>query len=127
MVITYKILSDKDANYSAQWFEKMDTRRPTRYNSGLNNLIAGRAGHNFRREFFSQRVPLVWNVLPDTVKEASTAAAFKSRYRLFNEDRVARRKCANGEAAREEALQHCTDILIRGLPGPQRIISQVYK
>jgi Reverse transcriptase (RNA-dependent DNA polymerase) len=91
MLTTFKIMSDSDTEYRAQWFQKMDNTRPTRFNSGHNNLVQGRAGHNFRREFFSLRVPHVWNVLPDTVKEAKTAAAFKSRYRQYNVERVAQR------------------------------------
>jgi hypothetical protein len=40
-----------------------------------------RAGDNYRREFFSLRVPGAWNRLPDNVKEAGSASAFKARYR----------------------------------------------
>jgi hypothetical protein len=91
LIMAYKIISDSDKDFSAQWFTKMDDRRPTRQNSGLNNLATGRAGHNYRREFFSLRVPEKWNSLPDTIKEASTAAAFKRRLRLATTERVARR------------------------------------
>jgi hypothetical protein len=91
LIMAYKINSDSDKDFSAQWFTKMDVRRPTRQNSGLNNLATGRAGHNYRREFFSLRVPEKWNSLPDAVKEASTAAAFKRRLRLATTERVARR------------------------------------
>jgi hypothetical protein len=89
MVLTYKILSDKNVGYSEQWFEKMAARRPTRQSSGLNNLVEGRAGHNYRREFFSLRVPRAWNRLPDIVKEAGSASAFKARYRHNLATRVA--------------------------------------
>jgi hypothetical protein len=88
MVLTYKILSEISADYSEQWFTKMATRRPTRQSSGLNNLIEGCASHSYRCEFFSLRVPRAWNGLPDYVKEAGSASAFKARLRQ-NSGRVA--------------------------------------
>jgi hypothetical protein len=91
MLLTYKIMSDRDTAFIAQWFEKADTRRPTRNNSGHSNLIPGRASHSYRQEFFSLREPNVWSVLPNSVKEAATAAAFKTRYRQHIDDRVVRR------------------------------------
>jgi hypothetical protein len=91
LIMAYKILSDSDKDFSDQWFKKMDTRRPTRQNSGLNNLVVSRANHNYRRNFFSLRVPEKWNGLPDTTKQASTAAAFKKRLRQAAVDRVAPR------------------------------------
>jgi hypothetical protein len=89
--MAYKILSDSDKDFSEQWFKKMDTRRPTRQNSGLNNLVVSRANHNYRRNFFSLRVPEKWNGLPDTTKQASTAAAFKKLLRQATVVRVAPR------------------------------------
>jgi hypothetical protein len=99
MVLTYKILSDTRADYSEQWFTKMATRRPSRQSSGLNNLIEGRASHSYRREFFSLRVPRVWNGLPDYVKEAASASAFKARLRQTS-GRVARTYHAGAGANR---------------------------
>jgi hypothetical protein len=90
MIMTFKLLSDSENNYSAKWFEKMATRRPTRNAGGRDNLIVGRADHNYRRQFFSLRVPAVWNGLPDQVKEAATVSAFKTRLRKNFEERVAR-------------------------------------
>jgi hypothetical protein len=58
-------------------------------NNSQNNLAIGRAGHNYRRGFFSHRVPEKWNGLPDHIKQASTPAAFKKRLRLAKIDRVA--------------------------------------
>jgi hypothetical protein len=46
--------------------------------------------HEFRQEFFSLRVVSSWNQLPDAVKAASTAAAFKKAYRQHIESRVVR-------------------------------------
>jgi hypothetical protein len=90
MIMTYKLLSDSDTGYSAKWFEKAAARRPTRNNGGHNNLVVGRAEHNYRRHFFSIRVPEIWNGLPDPVKEAGTVSVFKSRLRKTYVDTVAR-------------------------------------
>jgi hypothetical protein len=90
MIMTYKLLSDSDKEYSAKWFDRAATRRPTRNTGGRDNLIVGRAEHSYRRQFFSLRVPAVWNNLPDQVKEAATVSAFKTRLRKNRDDRVAR-------------------------------------
>jgi hypothetical protein len=90
MIMTYKLLSDSEKEYSVKWFERAATRRPTRNTGGRDNLIVGRAEHNYRRQFFSLRVPAVWNNLPDHVKEAATVSAFKTRLRKNRGDRVAR-------------------------------------
>jgi hypothetical protein len=85
MVLTYKMLSDSDTSFSAQWFDMAATRRPTRHSTGIMNLIPKRAQHNFRREFFSHRVVEKWNQLPDAVKAAKTADSFKMLYRRHME------------------------------------------
>jgi hypothetical protein len=97
MVLTHKILSDSDTQFSEQWFEKAATRRPTRQSSGRDNLIPKRGNHEFRRGFFSHRVVDNWNLLPDAVKEATSAGAFKNRYRQHLETSAAWR---NQQAAR---------------------------
>jgi Reverse transcriptase (RNA-dependent DNA polymerase)/Endonuclease-reverse transcriptase len=81
MCLTYKILSDSDKKFSEQWFEMAANRRPTRMAAGTNNLVPKRGGHDYRRGFFSLRVVDNWNRLPDAVKAAKTAAAFKRQYR----------------------------------------------
>jgi hypothetical protein len=80
MVLTHKILNEGDSEYSEQWF-KMAAQRPTRQGGGPHKMVEGRAGHNFRREFFSLRVPRAWNRLPTQVKEAGSTGAFKALYR----------------------------------------------
>jgi hypothetical protein len=123
LIMAFKILSDSDKDYSAQWFRKMDARRPTRQNNNQNNLAIGRAGHAYRREFFSHRVPEKWNGLPDHVKQASTAAAFKTRLRLAMTDRVTETGNSlipvRGEVPQINGYPH------KGTTGPQRINSQV--
>jgi hypothetical protein len=81
MCLTYKILGDSDAMFSEQWFERAANRRTTRMAAGTNNLVPQRGNHEYRRGFFSLRVVDTWNRLPDAVKAAPTAAAFKRQYR----------------------------------------------
>jgi hypothetical protein len=90
MVLTHKILRDSDKEFGEQWFQQAANGRHTRQAAGTLNLVPKRGLHEFRREFFSLRVVGRWNQLPDAVKAASTAAAFKSRYRQHIENRVTR-------------------------------------
>jgi hypothetical protein len=85
MLLTYKVLSDSDKQFSEQWFTRAATRRPTRMAAGLDNLLPQRGHHEYRREFFSLRVVDCWNRLPDDVKAAKSAAGFKHRYRQHME------------------------------------------
>jgi hypothetical protein len=77
MCLTYKILSDSDKQFSEHWFERATNRRTTRMAAVINNLVPRRGNHNYRQGFFSLRVIDMWNHLPDVVKVAQTAAAFK--------------------------------------------------
>jgi hypothetical protein len=77
MCLTYKILSDSDKQFCEQWFERAANRRTTRKADGTNNLVPKRGNYDYRRGFFSLRVIDTWNRLPDAVKVAQTAAAFK--------------------------------------------------
>ena len=61
---------------SELWFERADSRRTTR-----NNLVPKRSHHEYRRNFFSQRVVETWNLLPAEVREAATMSQFKRLYR----------------------------------------------
>jgi hypothetical protein len=88
MVQVYKIISENDTSYSGQWFDKMENARQTRHVDGLQ-LRAARAGHEFRRGFFSVRAVDRWNSLPPHTKEAATVNSFKSQYRLHVRSRVA--------------------------------------
>jgi hypothetical protein len=90
MVLTHKILSDSDLEFSEQWFQRAANGRHTRQAAGARNLVPRRGLHEFRREFFSLRVASSWNRLPDAVKAANTAAAFKKGYRQHIESRVTR-------------------------------------
>jgi hypothetical protein len=63
--------------------------------TGHNNLVPRRAQHDYRRNFFSNKVIDTWNRLPDAVKAAKSAAGFKNQYRQHVLARVTPRKVAN--------------------------------
>jgi len=80
LVQTFKIVNGIDHVNSQIWFEKA-VNTGTRGSSGVDNMAKLRAGHDFRRNFFSQRVVDAWNSLPDNVKMARNVACFKRLYR----------------------------------------------
>jgi hypothetical protein len=86
MALTHKILCDSEQGYSDQWFKMANSRRTTRLTAGARNLLHQRGQHEYRRRIFQQQR----NRLPEPVKAADTAAAFKRRYRQHIESRVAR-------------------------------------
>ena len=86
MAQTYKIMASEDSD---QWFTRADTRRTTRNTCGLNNIVPMRNNHEYRNNFFSQRVVEEWNSLPDVVKESRTVQMFKRRYWRHTEGTVA--------------------------------------
>ena len=86
MVQTFKLVNGTD---SGQWFTRADNRRATRATAGRDNLLLMPSQHEYRRNFFSQRVITGWNTLPDTVKEARNAEGFKRQYRRHLEGTAA--------------------------------------
>ena len=68
---------------------RADTRRATRAAGGKDNIVKSRSSHEFRANFFSNRVVDEWNQLPDTIKGAQSAAQFKRLYRRHQEGTVA--------------------------------------
>ena len=73
MAQTYKIMASEESD---QWFTRADTKRTTRNTCGLNNIVPMRNNHEYRNNFFSQRVVEEWNSLPDVVKESRTVQIF---------------------------------------------------
>ena len=97
MIQTYKIINGIDTDNSDLWFQREDTRRPTRERAGKDNILVQRSSHEFRRNFFTNRVVAEWNGLPDAVKEARCVSMFKRLYRHHQERPVA---LAPGEGRR---------------------------
>jgi len=89
MVQTYKMVNNIDTDNSDTMFQRADTRRPTRDRSGKDNLLLKRSQHEFRKNFFSNRVICEWNALPDKIKEAGSIGQFKRLYRRHAEGMVA--------------------------------------
>ena len=89
MVQTYKIVTGVDTVNSELWFERADSRRTTRNNAVRHNLMPKRSHHEYRRNFFSQRVVETWNLLPAEVREAATVSQFKRLYRRHTQAAVA--------------------------------------
>ena len=66
-----------------------DARRATRATAGKDNMIQKRSHHEFRKNFFSQRVVRDWNNLPDSIKSAKNATCFKRLLRRHTEGTAA--------------------------------------
>ena len=82
MVQVYKILHCHDRVEASQWFNHTYTAdRLTRRAADPLNLVRGRCRLDLRRNFFSQRVTDSWNNIPEALKRARTADAFKRGYR----------------------------------------------
>ena len=52
----------------------------TRHSRDTTRLVEGVSQHDFRRNFFSQRVPSQWNLLPETTRQKQTVLEFKAAY-----------------------------------------------
>ena len=78
-----------DTDNSDQWFERANNRRATRNNTVRHNLVPKQGRHEFRRNFFSSRVIVTWNSLPEAVRDAPTVSSFKRQYRRHLEGTVA--------------------------------------
>ena len=112
-------------NDSDQWFESANNRRATRNSAVRHNLVPRRSQHEYRRNFFSSRVIVTWNSLPEAVRDAPTVSSFKRQYRRHLEGTVAPATCNTLMETTKTALQS-QNILKGVLPGSMRIIPQVY-
>ena len=82
MIQVYKILNQKDDVNKDTWFKMAaDGGRSTRAAEALQNIRIPVNQHEFRRNFFSQRVPGPWNRVPDKIKRLETVNAFKNAYK----------------------------------------------
>lgn len=85
LVQTYKILHKIDRVDPKTWFETFgDTSlRPTRQSSYHLNLKRSRSSHDFRANFFSQRIVDTWNNLPVHVKQQPSLSLFKKNLHCY--------------------------------------------
>ena len=80
MITTYKILNGFDRVDPSTWFKQINQTRRTRLNADPANLEPTFTRTEIRKNFFSIRVPDVWNKLPAHVKSSTSIYMFKSRY-----------------------------------------------
>jgi hypothetical protein len=79
MVQVYKIVNGVGGVNSEQWFKMAENARETRRTDPTNIRIQA-ARLEITRNFFSHRVPAVWNKVPGEIRQAKTAQAFKKAY-----------------------------------------------
>jgi hypothetical protein len=77
----HRILVGKDKVKSETWFKMAsDIERVTRAAADPLNLRIPAPRLEVRKNFFSQRVPECWNKIPQDLKQATTAKAFRNAY-----------------------------------------------
>ena len=77
----HRILVGKDKVRSETWFKMAsDIERVTRAAADPLNLRIPAPRLEVRKNFFSQRVPECWNKIPQDLKQAATAKAFRNAY-----------------------------------------------
>merc|ERR1711911_421879 len=84
MIETFKMLNSfSDVDYTS-WFNLIPpTARQTRSNTGYMNLERSFARTQVRENFFSVRVPPIWNSLPDDIKKSRTIQSFKKQFDIW--------------------------------------------
>ena len=82
MIQVRKILNKKDRVDKSTFFVRLseNSTRATRATSSGLNLITPRSNLEIRKNFFSCRVPKLWNELPENIKVATSVETFKLRY-----------------------------------------------
>ena len=86
LIQAYRTFHGVDNVEASQWFRMVQPRVGasvedpgwTRNSSGTLNVMRGEGRHDFRRNFWSQRVTQPWNSLPNEVKEAESLNIFKN-------------------------------------------------
>ena len=81
MLQMYKVLTGKDNVDYMRWFEltkPIEGASSTRSTSGTLNVKRNEGRNDLRRNFWSVRVCVDWNNLPNTVKEQPTTNSFKN-------------------------------------------------
>ena len=86
LIHMFRIMTGKDDVHYSTWFEKISDRvggANTRAAAGYLNVEPPANSGEVRRHFFSQRVAVNWNSLPDSVKKSETVYMFKNRLDEF--------------------------------------------
>jgi ribonucleases P/MRP protein subunit RPP40 len=79
MIQTYKIIKEIDAVQPSTWFNLAgdNPTRRTRLTDNPINILPSRSRLEIRNNFFSQRVPELWNNLPESLKNSRNLTIFK--------------------------------------------------
>ena len=85
MLQTFRIINGIDNVEAETWFtfaneRDRDGATNTRHSSDITRLVQGESRYEPRRNFFSQRVPDLWNSLPQTTRQQTTVLGFKAAY-----------------------------------------------
>ena len=85
MIQTFRIINGIDNVDAATWFtmeseRERDGATSTRHNRDTTRLVEGESRYELRRNFFSQRVPSRWNLLPQATRQQSTVLGFKAAF-----------------------------------------------
>ena len=85
MLQTFRIINGIDNVEAETWFtfaneRDRDGATNTRHSSDITRLVQGESRYEPRRNFFSQRVPDLWNSLPKTTSHITTVLGFKAAY-----------------------------------------------
>ena len=85
MIQTFRIINGIDNVEPATWFTMANEREregatSTRHNRDTTRLVEGESRYELRRNFYSQRVPSKWNLLPQATRQQSTVLGFKAAF-----------------------------------------------
>ena len=82
LIQVYKLMHNCDNVDRAQLFRTVgeESVRVTRQSSDVLNIIPTRCRTEVRRNFFTNRVPELWNKLSEELKNARNIKTFKSMY-----------------------------------------------
>ena len=85
MLQTFRIINGIDNVEAETWFtfasdRERDGATSTRHSRDSTTLVQGDSRHELRRNFFSQRVPTLWNSLPQATRQQTTVLGFKAAY-----------------------------------------------
>ena len=85
MIHTFRIIHGLDNVEVGTWFQLAGDRTRegavnTRQSRDSTRLVEGESHYENRRNFFSQRVPARWNLLPESTRQQTTVLGFKAAF-----------------------------------------------